>query len=72
MRLEAFIDFICGELSISSARVNEYTPLGEVFRDETEAAELALALESEYGFDSDEELDPEMTVGELMEKLEEL
>ena len=34
--------------------------------------ELSLALESEYGIEIDEELDGKMTIGELVEMIEEL
>lgn len=72
MRLEKVIEFICGELGADSSRVDEYTLLGEVCRDETEAAELSLAIESEYGIELNEELDPDMTIGEFFEMIESL
>ncbi len=72
MHLDKVIEFVCGELGVDSALASEYTPLGEIFSDETEAAELSLALESEYGIEIDEELDGKMTIGELVEMIEEL
>lgn len=72
MRLDEVIEFVCCELGANISQVNEYTPLGEIYRDETEAAELLLALESEYGIEMGDEIDGDMTVGELVERIEKL
>lgn len=69
MVLEKLIDFIGSVIGADTSDFDEDTLLRDVVSDETEAAELALAIESEYEVEL-EELDGDMTLLALAEFIE--